>query len=87
MKSKEHKKAISLVSRERHRQVFYGYDSAHDDDHSNGEIITHPWGARENLYMASAYEFNNPKAYKARLVKTAGLIVAEIERLIRKEEG
>lgn len=95
---------VAAIAAERERQVSAeGYDTAHDDEHGDGEIA---WAAA--CYAATGEVFcSNPDLHtyarafpwggarpkdhgKDRvrdLVKAAALCVAEIERLQRAQEG
>jgi hypothetical protein len=89
---------IEEIASERLRQMLVeGWTPAHDDEHAEGEIAraaacyatqgryhypipgnpppTWPWAA----------EWWKPKGYRRNLIRAAALLVAEIERLDRKE--
>lgn len=76
---------------ERERQIGKGYDAAHDDDHTDGEIsglaaavaaqdhrVAHPV-----LQAAAQHILDKHKGYHARLVIAHALLTAELERLAR----
>lgn len=78
--------AIIDVANERKRQIDAGYDDAHDDAHSQGQIIREPWGALGRLNAASRaiVRADFPvETLRNLLVQSAAMIVAEIERLDR----
>lgn len=80
---------IRHIAMERTRQLFKGYDAAHDDKHIFGELAV----------AAASFAANDPSLYpwghfpvhedgrRERLIKAAALLVAEIERFDRSNEG
>lgn len=74
------------VLAERRRQVDKGYDAAHDDEHSKGEIMSADWGALARL-SGQAFEARRTGRmddYRRLLVEGAAQVLAEIERIDRK---
>lgn len=73
------------VLAERRRQIAKGYDAAHDNQHTQGEIISADWGALARL-SGQAFEarrMGQVDAYRRLLVEGAAMVIAEIERIDR----
>ncbi|WKV16982.1 hypothetical protein [Microcystis phage MJing1] len=74
------------IAAERERQIAIGRHAAHDDQHANGELIdphsNDYWGAVPRLRSTSRISQFHP-SYRKKLVQSAALIVAELERLNR----
>lgn len=79
--------AVRDVLAERRRQISLGYTPAHDDAHSDGEIISADWGALARL-SGQAFEARrvdrDMRAYRRLLVEGAAMVLAEIERVDRE---
>lgn len=74
--------AVRDVLEERQRQIAKGYDAAHDDEHVDCEILTHPiWGIAARAHNARTIMM--PLAYRRAVVELAAMSLAEIERLDR----
>jgi len=93
-------RALELVEEERHRQISEkGWTADHDDTHTNGELsraaacyvgVTYATEERSKTYknywpwnIQSYKPSNDPKR---NLIKAAALILADLERLLRKEK-
>lgn len=85
--------AIEDIALERKRQVeSEGYDAAHDDAHTDGSLAraaaayamtaARPLAANIGIWPW-AYMYWKPKDKRTNLVKSAALIIAEIERIDR----
>lgn len=88
-------RVLMEIAAERGRQVFkLGFDSAHDDQHTEGEMANaaacyallnrgvhsiFPW------WWPWDHKWWKPKDRRRDLIRAAALLVAEIERLDRKE--
>lgn len=89
--SKPFAQALNEVGRERERQIAKGYDSAHDDEHSDGSIAAaaayYAWGKGAPEYLWPWEEAARPTLSlmpdRERLLIAAALLVAEIERIDR----
>ncbi len=87
---------LSRIARERHRQVAQeGYTIEHDDEHDKGELAiaaacyaVYDKKARQPTWPWPCYDGEDPcnKPELRRLEISGALIVAEIERLLRKEQ-
>ena len=86
--------AIQLIQQERERQIIKEhYSTGHDDRHTRGTIAIAaakyalPAGRRDVLKYPSKWRFKpSPDDRIRELVKAGALIVAEIERLQRKQQ-
>lgn len=77
--------AICDVLTERRRQVDdLDWTPAHDDEHADGAIVSADWGALQRVEFAAA-EGPSGSLYRESLVKSAALLIAEIERIDRAE--
>jgi hypothetical protein len=86
---------IEEIAAERTRQIGIGYDAAHDDLHTEGEIARAAavYAAGGGLFRVNSLQVPqqvwpyrweyNPKEPRANLVRAAAMLVAEIERLDR----
>lgn len=66
---------------ERAKQIAKGFNAAHDDEHTDGAIITAEWGALARLQAASTIRSATNRRHG--LLQAAAMIVAEIERVDR----
>ena len=77
---------LHLLAR-RGAQIDRGYDTTHDDEHSDGGIVTHAaWGVAARLSKAAACESADDPTRREHLIVAASLLVAEIERIDRARE-
>lgn len=77
-------KIIRRICDHRLTHVAKGYDSKHDDEHPNGEIVfDHEWGALSYLNQRECNPRGDVVAYAELLLEAAALIIAELERLER----
>lgn len=89
---------LKLIREERSRQVGKGYTSAHDDDHSDGEIAVAAYallsvhlqepGVADDVPPGADWIAELTKKLRSadprrRLIVASALLVAEIERLDR----
>ena len=94
-------RAVDDVVAERVRQVeVEGFDSAHDDQHTEGELakaaacyatyahwMTIPAGYVPSVWPSSwSRSWWKPKAARHDIVRAAALLIAEIERIDRAAE-
>jgi hypothetical protein len=78
--------ALAGIAAERQRQISKGYDDAHDDSHTSGEIVLAEWGVRARIEAAiNAGRSGDGPAYKELLTEAAAQCVAEIDRIDRAE--
>ena len=74
---------LHLLAR-RGAQIDRGYDTTHDDEHSDGGIVTNAaWGVAARLSKAAAYQNADDPARREHLIVAASLLVAEVERIDR----
>ena len=73
---------LAEVGAERRRQIKLGYDAAHDDQHTRGEILTAPWGAIARARVALDGTLRAGIRRQA-LIEAAALCIAEAERMDR----
>lgn len=87
-------KALADISKERQKQIDIGYDSTHDDEHSDGVLAraAASYAVNGGLFKIInntplqiwPYKWNfKQKNQRERLVIAAALLVAEIERIDR----
>ncbi len=88
--------AIYDVIAERKRQVgVEGWTPEHDDAHDSGEMAVaaacyaaaHPAGSKPAGLWPWDLKWWKPRSHRENLVRAGALIIAEIERLDRKQEG
>ena len=73
---------LAEVAAERARQIIKGYDAAHDDEHTGGDIALEAARAiTPNDYWANWVAKDVPR--RARIIGGIALAVAEVERLDR----
>lgn len=91
-------RTIDMLKAERERQVAKGYDAAHDDEHEDGAIafaaLAHLAAAVGEQSTADCYypwgmgfRERDDDTKLSLLTSAAALIVAEMERMMRKEGG
>jgi hypothetical protein len=87
---------IEMIVAERARQIAKGYDAAHDDEHKDGAIafaaLAHVAAAVREQSVADCYypwglgfREANDDTKMSLLTSSAALIVAEMERLMRRD--
>lgn len=77
-------KIIRHICDQRLMHVAKGYDSRHDDEHTNGEIVfDHDWGALSYLNQRECRPHGDVVVYSELLLEAAALIIAELERIER----
>jgi hypothetical protein len=92
------RRAIYMIEAERERQIAKGYDAAHDDEHGDGAIafaaLAHLAAAVGEKSVADCYypwsrgfRESDDDTKISLLTSAAALIVAEMDRLLRKEDG
>lgn len=93
--------AITDISAERDRQInAEGWTPEHDDEHRDKELgfaascyadPTFADGGDENAFFPTDWPWDGdwwkPKSYRENLVRAGALILAEIERIDRKDKG
>jgi hypothetical protein len=84
---------ISEIAAERQHQCSLGYDEEHDDTYNNNELsdaaVCYVYAEEKDRLTDCVWpwetEFWNPKTKRENLIRAAALIVAEIERMDRKD--
>jgi len=88
---------LDEIYQERRRQLDEGYDAEHDDTHSEGEIAAYAacmalppdYRYTHVVEALTPVDWNTP-VYSGRrrdLIKSVAMLVAEVERLDRVEQG
>jgi len=89
--------AIELIWTERERQLALGYNAAHDDKRPAGALVDaalchamtrhgHNVAIAKKLWPYAS-KFTPAPTQKDALIRAAALLLAEIERMLRKEGG
>lgn len=74
------------IEKERRRQIDKGFDYAHDDKHTDGQLVRGAVAyALNNDYFWpwNDWPYNHAKTERERLIVSIAMLVAEVERLDR----